>query len=66
MADPVAARRKRLGELVRSHGFLRVADASQTLGVSEVTVRADLSALEADGVLTRVHGGAVPSSAGTR
>lgn len=60
MADPAAGRRQRLSELVRSSGFLRVADASRMLGVSEVTVRADLSVLEADGLLTRVHGGAVP------
>jgi DeoR family transcriptional regulator, aga operon transcriptional repressor len=62
MADPGTPRRQRLGELVQSHGFLRVADASRLLGVSEVTVRADLSVLEADGVLTRVHGGAVPAA----
>jgi DeoR family transcriptional regulator of aga operon len=61
MADPATPRRQRLGELVQSHGFLRVADASRLLGVSEVTVRADLTVLEADGVLTRVHGGAVPA-----
>src|SRR3712207_254434 len=58
MADPVSPRRQRLAELVQSHGFLRVAEASRLLGVSEVTVRGDLSQLEADGVLTRVHGGA--------
>lgn len=63
MADPVSPRRQRLGELVQSHGFLRVADASRMLGVSEVTVRADLSSLESEGVLTRVHGGAVPAAA---
>jgi DeoR family transcriptional regulator of aga operon len=63
MADTASHRRQRLGELVRSHGFLRVADASRLLEVSEVTVRADLSTLESDGVLTRVHGGAVPAAA---
>jgi DeoR family transcriptional regulator of aga operon len=62
MADPGAIRRRRLGELVRSHGFLRVADASRLLGVSEVTVRADLSVLESEGGITRVHGGAVPAA----
>ena len=62
MADPALTRRQRLGELVLSHGFVRVADASRMLGVSEVTVRADLSVLEADGVVTRVHGGAVPAT----
>lgn len=62
MADPGAIRRQRLSELVMSHAFLRVADASRLLGVSEVTVRADLSALEAQGAITRVHGGAVPAA----
>jgi DeoR family transcriptional regulator of aga operon len=62
MANPAALRRRRLGELVQSHGFLRVVDASRLLAVSEVTVRADLSVLETDGVLTRVHGGAVAAA----
>lgn len=62
MADPASPRRQRLRELVQSHGFLRVTEASRLLGVSEVTVRADLSLLESEGVLTRVHGGAVPAA----
>ena len=41
-----------------------VGDLSQVLGVSEVTVRKDLDVLEAQGVLTRVHGGAVVSGRG--
>lgn len=41
-----------------------VSELSQTLGVSEVTVRKDLDQLEAQGVLTRVHGGAVVSGRG--
>jgi DeoR family transcriptional regulator, aga operon transcriptional repressor len=65
MADPAVTRRQRLTELVLSHGFLRVADASRMLRVSEVTVRADLSTLETDGTVTRVHGGAVPATAGS-
>ncbi len=35
-------------------------DLARELGVSEVTVRTDLAALEADGRITRVHGGAMP------
>ena len=45
--------------LVGETGFSRVADLSRTLGVSEVTVRSDLAALESEGALERVHGGAV-------
>jgi DeoR family transcriptional regulator of aga operon len=47
--------------MVAERGFLRVGDASDELGVSSVTVRSDLAALEAEGMLRRVHGGAVSS-----
>lgn len=58
-------RRDRLASLVLERGFLRVADASELLGVSEVTVRGDLTALEESLVVTRVHGGAMPRGAVT-
>jgi DeoR family transcriptional regulator of aga operon len=45
---------------VARRGFARVADLARELSVSEVTVRTDLAALEADGRVTRVHGGAMP------
>jgi DeoR family transcriptional regulator, aga operon transcriptional repressor len=38
---------------------VRVTDAAAELGVSEVTLRGDLAALEAAGALVRVHGGAI-------
>lgn len=38
---------------------MRVVDAGDELGVSEVTIRADLTALERSGRLVRVHGGAM-------
>src|SRR5689334_5670844 len=41
-----------------------VVELSQLLGVSEVTVRKDLDLLEGQGLLTRVHGGAVVSGRG--
>ncbi|MCS5495736.1 DeoR/GlpR family DNA-binding transcription regulator [Cnuibacter physcomitrellae] len=52
-------RRTEMLALVAETGFARVADLSRALGVSEVTVRTDLGALEAEGSLERVHGGAV-------
>jgi DeoR family transcriptional regulator of aga operon len=55
-----AQRREQLAILVTQRGFLRVTDASAILGVSEVTVRADLTALEATDRVVRVHGGAMP------
>ncbi len=61
-ALPAAARRERLAVLVADEGFVRVAQASALFGVSSVTLRADLSALERTGALRRVHGGAMAVS----
>lgn len=58
--ESTSQRRDRLATAVNERGFLRVADASGMLGVSEVTVRADLSALERSQRVVRVHGGAMP------
>ena len=38
-------------------------DAADELGVSEVTIRGDLSSLESSGAIVRVHGGAMPTAA---
>ena len=56
-------RRNELERLVVRRGFVRVSDARLELGVSEVTLRGDLSALERRGRVTRVHGGAMPAGA---
>jgi len=53
------ARRNELLQLVSARGFVRVTDASDELAVSEVTIRADLTELEARGSVVRVHGGAM-------
>lgn len=53
------ARRERILALLRQNGQVRVADLAKTLGVSQVTVRADLEALEREGRLRRLRGGAV-------
>ncbi len=52
-------RRQSLLELLRAQPGLRVPEIAQTLEISEGTVRNDLNALEEEGYLTRVHGGAV-------
>lgn len=58
---PDAARRRELAlALVAERGFVRVADLASTFGVTPVTARADLDALERGGSIRRVHGGAVP------
>ncbi len=52
-------RRQSILELLRRQPGLRVPEIAATLEVSEGTIRNDLNALEADGRLERVHGGAV-------
>lgn len=45
----------------RRDGRVDVAELAQSFGVSLETVRRDLTVLEREGVLRRVHGGAVPA-----
>ncbi len=52
-------RRQQLSDFVARRGFADLSVMVAELGVSESTVRRDLSALEAEGVLRRTHGGAV-------
>ncbi len=58
-----AERRARLLAALDRDGVVRVADLTEELGVTPVTVRRDIMQLEREGLLARVHGGAV--SAGT-
>jgi DeoR/GlpR family transcriptional regulator of sugar metabolism len=46
-------------ELLRERQVVRVSALSELLGVSEVTIRRDLEAMERKGLLERTHGGAV-------
>ena len=52
-------RRQSLLDVLRKQPGLRVPELAQALNVSEGTVRNDLNALEDEGRLKRVHGGAV-------
>ncbi len=52
-------RREKIMAEVHEIGKVRVADLSREYKVSEVSVRKDLEALEAEGHLRRVHGGAI-------
>jgi DeoR/GlpR family transcriptional regulator of sugar metabolism len=52
-------RRQSLLEQLRKQPGLRVRELAEILGISEGTVRNDLNALEMDGRVTRVHGGAI-------
>ena len=49
--------------LVRERGRIAVSEVATTFGVTTETVRRDLAILERAGLLRRVHGGAVPTSA---
>jgi DeoR/GlpR family transcriptional regulator of sugar metabolism len=54
-------RRLRIATYVRQQesGVVTVAELSQMLGVSDMTIRRDLAYLESQAVLRRVHGGAI-------
>lgn len=53
-------RRQQLAQAIAERGFVRVTDVALEWAVSEVTLRGDLAALEAQGAIVRVHGGAMP------
>lgn len=64
MADrklKIDIRRNQILQLLRKEGRVSVAELSQVLGATEVTIRNDLTALEQDGLLLRVQGGAILS-----
>ena len=52
-------RREHIRLLVRESGIARVEDLRRELKVSVATIRRDLELLEEEGLLRRVHGGAV-------
>jgi DNA-binding LacI/PurR family transcriptional regulator len=51
-------RHERLLTELRQHGAVRVRELARDLGVSELTIRRDITALAARNLVTRVHGGA--------
>jgi DeoR/GlpR family transcriptional regulator of sugar metabolism len=53
-------RRSLILDEVRRRGGVRVNELTRKLGVSDMTVRRDLDALARQGVVEKVHGGAVP------
>jgi DeoR family glycerol-3-phosphate regulon repressor len=56
--DPVA-RQNLLVESLARRGFMSVADIAEETGVSEITIRRDLTELERSGTIRRTHGGAL-------
>ena len=57
---PADMRLRLIQQLLEQRGFVRVRDLADRFGVSTVTVRADLQALEERQIAFRVHGGAMP------
>ena len=53
------ARQARIVGLLEQRGTVRTAELVAALGVTDTSIRRDLAALEAQGRLVRVHGGAV-------
>ena len=54
-------RKQKILELLNQNGKVRVNELSALFDISDVTIRIDLADLEAKGLLSRVHGGAVSS-----
>jgi DeoR family transcriptional regulator of aga operon len=54
-------RRLEIVRLVNQEARVSVTELSQQLGVSEVTIRADLQALAERNLIIRTHGGAIPA-----
>lgn len=57
----VFERKQKILEILNRDGRVRVNELSALFEISEVTIRIDLADLEAKGLLSRVHGGAVSS-----
>lgn len=62
-APGTGERRTRMRALIEERAFAPVAELSREFGVSAVTVRSDLDALEAEGGIRRIRGGAMPCDA---
>jgi len=54
-------RKKKISDLIKKDGTVKVAELSRLFEVSEVTIRNDLADMESKGLLSRVHGGAISS-----
>ena len=59
MSSASENRREEIIELIQSNGKVKVSELSEKYNISEVSIRKDLEVLEAQGHLSRIHGGAV-------
>ena len=62
----ITDRRKEIINILKDREYVTVEEFSKVLGVSTVTIRTDLSALESEGSLIRTHGGAMKSEKKTK
>jgi DeoR/GlpR family transcriptional regulator of sugar metabolism len=58
-------RRSAIAQLVEREGAVRISELVERLGVSDMTIRRDIDRLSSDGLVERVHGGAM-ALGGTR
>lgn len=55
----IEGRRKAILDILNSDGKVKVVELGKLFNISEVTIRNDLDALESNGLLERIHGGAL-------
>ena len=58
----IAERYKYILDNLNKHGFVRITDVANELGVTKVTIRKDIKILESKGLLYKVHGSARPAN----
>lgn len=59
-ASPLGeTRREAILEILRRDGAVRVSELAEATGVTAITIRRDIAQLEEEGIVRRVHGGAV-------
>lgn len=58
----IAERRKYILDNILKNGYLKVADLADSLGVTQTTIRKDLTYLEKQGLLYRAYGSALPTA----
>ncbi len=52
-------RREAILEVLRKDGAIRISDLAESIGVTPITIRRDIVQLEEEGIVRRVHGGAM-------
>ncbi|MFN2159456.1 MAG: DeoR/GlpR family DNA-binding transcription regulator [Anaerolineales bacterium] len=57
-------RRELIASQIRDRGSIQVAELMDEFGLTDTSIRRDLSILESKGIIRRVHGGAVSTSEG--